>query len=81
MSFEGILGLIASEIERIRRSGFGNPEYWLVDIMAQRLEVYREPMEGQYQQITAHQAGTVSAVTLPEVVINLAVIPGDRLTQ
>lgn len=52
----------------------GIPEYWLVDITARQLEVYREPLEGQYQQITKHQAGTVSPVTLSEVVIDLAAL-------
>ncbi|MEE4377583.1 MAG: Uma2 family endonuclease [Candidatus Competibacteraceae bacterium] len=56
----------------------GIPEYWIVDITAQRLEVYREPMEGHYQQTTEHQAGTVSPVMLPEVVIDLvALFPAD----
>jgi Uma2 family endonuclease len=52
----------------------GIPEYWLVDLPARCLEIYREPQDGQYRQVTEHRTGTVSPLALPEVVIDLAAL-------
>jgi Uma2 family endonuclease len=35
------------------------PEYWLVDIPADRVEVYRDPAGGGYREVTIHGRGDV----------------------
>ncbi|NJN46109.1 MAG: Uma2 family endonuclease [Candidatus Competibacteraceae bacterium] len=51
---------------------YGIPEFWLVNLPERRLEVYRDPQEGQYCQVTEYRSGTVSPAVFPEVAIEPA---------
>lgn len=43
----------------------GVPEYWIVDVEHRRLEVRREPVDGEYRQLEVHGPDdTVSALVL-----------------
>lgn len=37
----------------------GIPEYWIVDASRERIEVYREIVEGAYSRVTPHRRGDV----------------------
>jgi Uma2 family endonuclease len=51
----------------------GIPEYWLVDLVDDVVEVYREPHEGTYAQVVQRAAGaTLCPRALPAVVIPVA---------
>lgn len=46
----------------------GIPEYWMVDLPADRVEVYRQPREGSYQEVSPHPRGEVLCpTTFPEL--------------
>jgi Uma2 family endonuclease len=48
-------------------------EYWIVDIAGRRVEVYRDPVEGQYRQSSTHsESETLSPLCLPEAKIALS---------
>ena len=50
------------------RSGF--TEYWLVDVTAQAVEVYRGPAADGYQSMTVHGAGeTLTLQAFPHVTV------------
>jgi Uma2 family endonuclease len=50
----------------------GIPECWVVDAAAEAIEVYREPREPRYQQVTRLTGpGTVSPLAFPDVVLRL----------
>jgi len=53
---------------------YGIPEYWLVDLPEQRLEIYRAPQENEYRQVTKHRTGKVSLLMFPEVFIDLGML-------
>ena len=38
-------------------AGAGLPEYWIVNLVEQHVEVHRTPADGRYQEITKHLAG------------------------
>jgi Uma2 family endonuclease len=50
----------------------GVPELWWVNLPERRLEVYREPRDGQYRQVTEYRTGSVAPLALPEAVLDLA---------
>lgn len=51
----------------------GIPEYWLLDVVAERLEVYRSPGEGSYQTRLLLKAGdTVNPLASPGSAIPVA---------
>ena len=52
----------------------GIPEVWLLDIKNRQLEIYREPLNGQYQQRTCHSMGNIAPMLCPDAVIDLAEI-------
>jgi Uma2 family endonuclease len=35
----------------------GIPEYWLVDLTRERVDVHRQPVEGRYRTVRAHRRG------------------------
>jgi hypothetical protein len=50
----------------------GVPEYWLIDVVGQAVEVYREPRDGRYaNRRRADLSGTVAVAAYPEVVIGV----------
>ena len=52
----------------------GIPEVWLLDIKNRQLEIYREPLNGQYQQRACHNMGNIAPMLCPDAVIDLAEI-------
>lgn len=55
----------------------GIPEAWLLDLRQRYLEVYRQPQQGQYRQVTEHRVGWISPASCADVMINLAeLLPG-----
>lgn len=63
--------------DRQRKGGVyaraGIPEYWLLDVVAQRLEVYRDPGAGVYQTRLLLEAGdTVSPLASPGAPVAVA---------
>jgi Uma2 family endonuclease len=55
----------------------GVPEYWIVALSERVIEVYREPRDGKYTQVTQHAMGeTVRPQAFPDVEVPVAdVIP------
>jgi len=37
----------------------GVPEYWIVDVASRAIEVYRDPRDGAYAQVTRHHLGEI----------------------
>ncbi len=50
----------------------GIPEVWLLDIQQKQLEIYREPINGVYQQRDCRRAGKIAPIQCPDAVIDLA---------
>ena len=50
----------------------GIPEVWLLDIQNRQLEIYREPINGVYQQRDCRRAGQIAPILCPDAVIDLA---------
>ena len=50
----------------------GIPEVWLLDIQSRQLEIYREPINGVYQQRDCRRAGQIAPILCPDAVIDLA---------
>ena len=50
---------------------FDIPEAWIINIPKQRLDVYRDPRDGNYTTVTHHQSGYLSPVNLPTVRIDV----------
>lgn len=47
----------------------GVPEYWIVNPVARQIEVYREPVDGQYEWVTLVLPGeSLDALCLPGAV-------------
>ena len=56
-------------------SGF--EEYWLFDVTAGAVEVYREPREGVYSVVTLHGPGEVLAMrAFPDVLVPVDAVFG-----
>jgi Uma2 family endonuclease len=47
------------------------PEFWLFDLTEGRLEVYREPIDGEYRHRDYHRHGNVTPGLLPGVLVSL----------
>lgn len=47
-------------------------EYWVLDLMAQQLRVFRNPSEKAYQTETIHQAGTLTPIAFPEISVSIS---------
>jgi Uma2 family endonuclease len=53
----------------------GIPEVWIVNLSAGRIEVFRDPVDGEYRQVfTVERDGTVSPAAFPDLVIRVAEI-------
>src|SRR5262249_58395264 len=51
----------------------GIPEYWIVDLVHDRIEVYREPARGRYQSVwLAGRGDAVSPLFAPDLVVDVA---------
>ena len=50
----------------------GIPEVWLLDIQNRQLEIYREPINGVYQQRDYRRTGKIAPILCPDAVIDLA---------
>lgn len=47
----------------------GIPEYWLVDLEGEAVEVRSEPVQGRYTRLSTHTAGTLHPEQLPDVAV------------
>lgn len=55
------------------------PEVWLVLVARERIEVHREPVDGVYTSVTAHERGdVVSPAAAPDLVLAVADVLGKR---
>lgn len=55
----------------------GIPEVWLLDLQQKQLEIYREPLNGVYQQRDYRNTGQIAPILYPDAVINLTeLFPG-----
>lgn len=55
----------------------GIPEYWIVDLPAEVVEVYREPEGGHYRSVTRHGKGErLRLLALPELEMGVGEILG-----
>ena len=53
-----------------RYAAAGIPEAWLVNLRRQTVEVYRDPRDGQYQQVTiVHKGEAVTLLAFPDITI------------
>jgi Uma2 family endonuclease len=50
----------------------GIPEYWVKNLKANVLIVFRDPVDGKYQSRQEFTSGTISPLAFPEVVIDVA---------
>lgn len=51
----------------------GIPEYWILDLTQERLEVFREPRDDDYSYFETHgKTGTVTPLAAPNAVIGIA---------
>ena len=50
----------------------GIPEVWLLDIPDRKLEIYREPINGEYRQRDCRQTGQIAPILCPDAIIDLA---------
>ena len=58
-------------------SHHGIPEYWIVDVQAKRIEVFRDPgPEGDRQELQFGLADVVSPQALPGVSLSVAEVFG-----
>ncbi|MER2529401.1 MAG: Uma2 family endonuclease [Candidatus Competibacter denitrificans] len=56
----------------------GIPEVWLLDIQNRQLDIYREPINGQYQQRDSRRTGQIAPILCPDAIIDLAeLFPGS----
>jgi Uma2 family endonuclease len=59
----------------------GIQEYWVVDLQASRLIVFREPIAGEYQSRQTYTEGSITPLAFPDVSIAVGVLLGtDRWT-
>lgn len=58
-------------------AAMGIPEYWLVDLDHQSVEVYRRPRDGRYGDVTVHERGArLTPLTFPDLAIGVDEILG-----
>ena len=50
----------------------GIPEVWLLDIPNRQLEIYHEPINGEYRQRDCRLTGKIAPTLFPDAVIDLA---------
>lgn len=49
----------------------GIPEYWLVDLKARQVLVFREPAEGAYRQLDTLQTGSITPLAFSDLAISI----------
>ena len=54
----------------------GVPEYWLVDLTRDRVDVHRQPVEGRYRTVRAYRPGERFT---PEALPGMDIAVGDIL--
>jgi Uma2 family endonuclease len=55
----------------------GIPEYWIVDLNADRIEVYRDPVRSRYRSVTLRARGdTVAPLFAPDLAVGVTTILG-----
>lgn len=47
----------------------GIPEYWLVDLEGEAVEVRTDPVQGRYTRLTTHTSGTLRPAQLPDIAV------------
>jgi Uma2 family endonuclease len=55
-------------------AGAGVPEYWVVDLVANRIVRHRDPAPDGYATVTAHHDGTLRPLHHPQVAIDVAAL-------
>ena len=51
----------------------GIADYWVVDVIHQKVEVFRDPADGNYQSLQTFGIGdTISPLEFPEITLNIA---------
>ena len=58
-------------------------EYWIVDLNADRIEVYRDPVRSRYRSVWLVGPGdTVSPIFAPDLVVDVSTVLGrDRAAE
>lgn len=54
----------------------GIPEYWVVDVAGRRLQVFRDPQQGDFQSQKTLTSGVVSPLAFPDLTIEVAAVVG-----
>jgi Uma2 family endonuclease len=50
----------------------GVPEYWIIDVQGEAIEVYLQPQNGRYQRVVTYRAGqAVSPAAFPDVKVSV----------
>lgn len=61
-------------------AGAGIEEYWVVDLDAVELSVFRDCLDGRYRSCQLYREGTISPLAFPDVEVSIDVLLGrDRL--
>jgi Uma2 family endonuclease len=59
----------------------GIKEYWVVNLQTQKLIVFRDPIDGDYQSKQTYTTGTISPLAFSDVMVSIDVLLGkDRWT-
>lgn len=71
------------EHDRVRKvpayAGAGIRECWLVNLPEQRVEVYHEPIAGEYRALRLYRSGeTMSPLAFPEITLSAADLLGEE---
>ncbi|EKV01492.1 Protein of unknown function (DUF820) [Leptolyngbya sp. PCC 7375] len=48
------------------------PEYWVLDLTAQQLRVFRNPVEDNYETETIYQSGLLKLLAFPEIAVSIS---------
>lgn len=56
----------------------GIQEYWVVNLKATKLIVFRDPVDGEYQSKQTYNAGTISPWAFSDVVMSIDVLLGKN---
>jgi Uma2 family endonuclease len=60
----------------------GIPDYWIVDLIADRIEVYRDPVGSRYRSVTLLRRGdAVSPQFAPDLTIDVSTVLGQTHTR
>jgi Uma2 family endonuclease len=65
------------EVKTPLYAGAGIPEVWIVDLLADCIEVYRRPGARGYAEVTRHlRGGRMSPAALPDIVVDVSAVLG-----